>query len=57
MPVDWIMCVLEKIETRLEDDSVDELWSAVRVEVVLWVLPVIGACWHGMPTCLFQKCR
>jgi len=26
--------VLEKIRARLGDESVDELWSAVRVEVV-----------------------
>jgi len=28
------MRVLEKIRARLGDESVDELWSAVRVEVV-----------------------
>ena len=34
VPVDRIMRVLEKIRARLGDESVDELWSAVRVEVV-----------------------
>ena len=31
VPVDRIVRVLEKIRARLEDEPVDELWSAVRV--------------------------
>ena len=31
VPIDWIVRVLEQIRARLEDESVDELWSAVRV--------------------------
>jgi len=31
VPVDRIVRVLEKIGARLEDEPVDELWSAVRV--------------------------
>ena len=31
VPIDRIVRVLEQIRARLEDESVDELWSAVRV--------------------------